>query len=322
MERLDPGLDALIPADAHWTVLASGMKWTEGPVWLAGGYLLFAEIPSNSIRRLVPGQPPTIFLQPSGYKGSQPYGGPEPGSNGMTVDPSGRVTVAGHAARDIFRFDSPDPHGSITILADKYQGKSLNSPNDLVFGPDGSLYFSDPPYGLRKQDESDPEKQLSFNGVYRIPNAATQPAGAAPDRAHLQLLIRDLPRPNGIAFSPDGKTLYVDNTTPKFWMRYPVQPDGTLGSGSKFLDASSDTRTGAPDGMKIDVLGNIYSTGPGGIWIISPSGKHLGTLRLPNSTGNLAWGGPDGQTMFVTSSGEVLSLRAKVSGLLPNHWQH
>ena len=320
VEQLDPSLEALIPANARWQVQASGFTWTEGPVWDKAGYLLFAEITSNSIRKLVPGQPASIVLQPSGYKGAQPYGGPEPGSNGMTFDPQGRLTVAGHAARDIFRFETADPHGLVTILADSYGGKPLNSPNDLVYGPDGSLYFTDPPYGLRKQDDTDTDKKLAFNGVFRIPNAMHIRAGASPDRAHLQLLLTGLPRPNGIAFSPDGKTLYVNNSQPKRWMKYPVRADGSLGPGSVFFDASHDTNKGAPDGMKVDIKGNIYSAGPGGIWIFSPQGKHLGTIHTPQNAGNLAWGGPDARTMFITCTGSILSLRVEVPGLLPNQW--
>ncbi len=151
-------------------------------------------------------------MQPSGYQGSAPYGGKEPGSNGMTLDPKGRLTVAGHAQRDVYRLESMDPKGQITVLADSYQGKKLNSPNDLVYKSDGSLYFTDPPYGLPTQGDTDPIKELQFSGVYRIPNAVNQKAGAPPARDQLQLVSKDLPRPNGIAFSPDEKYLYVDNS--------------------------------------------------------------------------------------------------------------
>ena len=228
VERKDPAIDRIVPAGAKLERVVSGFKWTEGPVW-DHGTLFFAEIPSNSIRRWTPGQGVSIFLQPSGYKGKTPYGGPEPGTNGMTLDARGRLTVAGHALRDVFRFESLNPHGTLTILADSYKGKRLNSPNDVVYRSDGSLYFTDPPYGLRTQSNHDPEKQLDMNGVYRIPHALQQKPGSPPDRAALQLLVSDLNRPNGIAFSPDEKYLYVDNTEPqKLWMRYTVKPDGTL----------------------------------------------------------------------------------------------
>ena len=158
--------------------MATGFTWVEGPVWVNGS-LFFAEIPSNSIRRWTPGKGVSIFLQPSGYKGSAPYGGREPGSNGMTLDAQGRLTVAGHAQRDIFRFESLNPDAAQTVLADRYQSLRLNSPNDLVYRSDGSIYFTDPPYGLRKQNDSDPEKELKVNGVYRIPNAAASKARRA-----------------------------------------------------------------------------------------------------------------------------------------------
>jgi gluconolactonase len=321
VERLDPALDEIVPADAQLETLASGFKWTEGPIWIRAGYLLFAEIPSNSIRKLGSDGQVSIFMQPSGYKGTEPYGGPEPGSNGMTLDHKGRLTVAGHAGRNVWRLealDPLDPHAAKTILADSYDGKALNSPNDLVYRSDGSLYFTDPPYGLRKQNESDPEKQLDVNGVYRIPNAEAQKPGAPPSNAKLQLLIKDLPRPNGIAFSPDEKYLYVNNTEPKkVWMRYPVKPDGMLGQGEVFYDASSDKRPGSPDGMKVDRKGNVYSAGPGGVWIFSPEGKHLGTILLPHANGNLHWGDADGKTLYITDGGDILRIRLKIQGVRP-----
>jgi len=314
IERLDPALDRIIPPDARLQQVADGFKWTEGPIWIPAGYLLFAEISSNSIRKLTPDGQVSIFIQPSGYKGTAPYGGPEPGSNGMTLDRRGRLTVAGHAQRDVWRLESLDPRGQVTILADSYQGKKLNSPNDLVYKSDGSLYFTDPPYGLRTQGDKDPAKELEVNGVYRIPAAASQAPGSEPRRSQLQLLIKDLPRPNGIAFSPDEKFLYVDNSQPKIWMRYPVKADGTLGAGKVFFDASSDSRPGGPDGIKIDTKGNIYSTGPGGIWIFSPEGKHLGTILLPKAAGNIAWGGADLRTLYITMSNSVQRIHLGIAG--------
>jgi gluconolactonase len=318
IERLDPALASIVPADARVERVASGFKWTEGPIWIRAGYLLFAEIPSNTIRKLLPEGALSIFMQPSGYTGPTPYGGPEPGSNGMTLDHAGRLTVAGHALRSVWRLESLDPNGSKTVLADSYQGKALNSPNDLVYRSDGSLYFTDPPYGLPTQGDADPAKQLQVNGVYRIPAAEAQKPGVAPARAQLQLLVKDLPRPNGIAFSPDEKYFYVDNTEPKkLWMRYQVLKDGTLGKGEVFFDATSDPRPGWPDGMKVDQAGNLYSTGPGGIWIFSPSGKHLGTILLPHPAGNLNWGDADAKTLYITDSGEILRIRLKIAGVRP-----
>jgi len=314
VDRLDPSIDQIVPADAALERIATGFTWTEGPVW-AGDSLYFADIPANTIHKWTPGAGVSVFLKPSGYKGAEPYGGPESGSNGMTLDAHGRLTVAGHAQRDVFRFESLDPNGQITILADAYRGKKLNSPNDLVYRSDGSLYFTDPPYGLRTQKDNDPEKQLKINGVYRLPHATDQKPGAPPANAELQLLVSDLTRPNGIAFSPDEKYLYVDNSEPKkIWMRYRVQPDGKLAEPKLLYDATSDPRPGAPDGMKIDEQGNIYSAGPGGVWIFNPEGKPLGVIEMPERTANLTWAGPDRKTLYITASTSVYRVHLKIAG--------
>jgi gluconolactonase len=313
VDRLDPALDRIIPKGARLERIATGFTWVEGPIW-DDGSLFFAEIPSNSIRRWTPGKGVSIFLQPSGYKGSDAYGH-EPGTNGMTLDARGRLTVAGHAQRDVFRFETLDPHGTITILADTYEGKRLNSPNDLVYRSNGDLYFTDPPYGLRTQGDADKEKELEVNGVYRIPHALQQKAGAAPARLELQQLITDLPRPNGIAFSPDEKYLYVNNSEPKkIWMRYRVKPDGTLTEPRLLYDATSDPRPGGPDGMKVDMEGNIYSAGPGGVWIISPEGKPLGTIVMPERVANVAWAGPDRKTLYICASTSIYRVRLNIAG--------
>ncbi|MGB8028184.1 MAG: SMP-30/gluconolactonase/LRE family protein [Terracidiphilus sp.] len=314
VDRVDPASSRIVPAHAKLERIATGFTWVEGPVWVNNS-LFFAEIPSNSIRRWTPGKGVSIFLQPSGYKGSAPYGGREPGSNGMTLDALGRLTVAGHAQRDVYRFESLNPESVQTVLADRYQGLRLNSPNDLVYRSDGSLYFTDPPYGLRKQNDSDPEKDLQVNGVYRIPHAVAQEPGAPPARQDLQLLISDLPRPNGIAFSPGEKFLYVDSTEPKkIWMRYRVLPDGTLADPKLLYDATADPRPGGPDGMKVDVEGNIYSAGPGGVVILSPEGKHLATLLIPERVANVAWGGPDRRTLYICASSSVYRVRLLIAG--------
>jgi gluconolactonase len=314
MDRLDPAIDKMIPADANLERIVTGFTWIEGPVW-ADGRLFFAEIPSNSIRTWTPGKGVSIFLQPSGYKGTAPYGGPESGSNGMSLDVRGRLTVAGHAQRDVYRFESLDPKGPITVLADTYKGKQLNSPNDLVYKSDGSLYFTDPPYGLRTQQDNDPEKKLDVNGVYRIPHALAQKPGAATARADLQLLVSDLTRPNGIAFSPDEKYLYVNNSQPKkIWMRYTVKPDGTLTDAKLLYDDTADTRPGSPDGMKVDVEGNIYSAGPGGVWIFSPEGKALGTILMPGRVANVAWAGADRKMLYITGSEGIFRVHLKIAG--------
>lgn len=314
LDRLNASIDKIVPTDAKMERVVTGFKWIEGPVW-ADGRLFFAEIPSNSIRTWTPGKGVSIFLQPSGYLGKDVYGGPESGSNGMTLDAHGRLTVAGHAQRDVYRFESFDGKGTMTILADSYKGKKLNSPNDVVYKSDGSLYFTDPPYGLRTQSDRDPEKQQSVNGVYRIPHAAEQKAGAPPERDQLQLLVTDLTRPNGIAFSPDEKYLYVNSTEPKkIWMRYTVKPDGTLTDAKLLYDDTADRRPGGPDGMKVDVEGNIYSAGPGGVWIFSPEGNALGTIVMPGRISNVAFAGVDRKMLYMTGSDGIFRVHLKIAG--------
>ena len=316
IQRLDPAADKLIPANAQLERVATGFdKWTEGPAWTRDGSLLFAVIPANEIRQWRSGKDAAIFMKPSGYTGTTPYGGPEPGSNGITIDPDGRVTVAGHARRNVWRLESLDPKGTITVLADSYQGKKLSSPNDLVYRSDGSLYFTDPPYGLPTQSDNDPLKETPVNGVYRIPNARQQKPGAPPDRDKLQLIIKDLPRPNGIAFSPDEKTLYVADTAKKVWMSYPVNSDGSVGQGKVLLDCTADKTPGSPDGIRVDKNGNIYGSGPGGVWIISPEGKHLATVKVPEVVSNVGWGDADGKTLYITGSTSIYKIKVLVAGV-------
>jgi sugar lactone lactonase YvrE/uncharacterized protein (DUF885 family) len=316
IQRLDPAVNQLVPANAKLERVATGFdKWTEGPVWTRDGSLLFAVIPANSIVKWSPGKEASVFMKPSGYTGAAPYGGPEPGSNGMTLDADGRVSVAGHGRRNVWRLESVDPQAPITVLADSYQGNKLNSPNDLVYKSDGSLYFTDPPYGLPTQQDSDPLKEVQVNGVYRVPNARGQKPGSQPYREKLQLIIKDLPRPNGIAFSPDEQTLYIADSGKKMWMRYPVKPDGTVGEGAVLLDASGEKDPGGPDGIRVDKAGNIYGAGPGGVWIISPAGKHLGTLRVPEVVSNVAWGDKDGKTLYITASTSIYRIKLAASGV-------
>jgi gluconolactonase len=315
VDRLDPSIATIVPADAKLEKIATGFTWTEGPVWIDDS-LFFADIPSNSIRRWTPGHGVSTFLQPSGYKGSTPYPGREPGTDGMTVDAQGRLTVAGHAQRDVLRFESLNAADAPTVLVDSYQGKRLNSPNDLVYRSDGSIYFTDPPYGLPTQSDHDPLKQLTVNGVYRISNAVDHKAGAPPANASLQLLLSDFTRPNGIAFSPGEKYLYVNNAEPKkFWMRYTVQPDGTLAEPKLLYDATSDPRPGSPDGMKVDTAGNIYSAGPGGCWIFNPDGKPIGTIVMPEPVTNVTFAGSDRKTLYITAGSSVYRIILNIPGL-------
>jgi gluconolactonase len=318
VQKLDPSVDQIVPTTAVLERVATGFnKWTEGPVWTHQGSLLFAEIPSNSIIQWVPGQTASVFMHPSGYTGSEPFKGPEPGSNGMTLDARGRVTVAGHAGRTVWRLEALNPRAQVTVLADSYQGKKLNSPNDLVYKSDGSLYFTDPPYGLPTQSDNDPGKELQVNGVYRIRAALQQKPGAPPDRDKLQLVIKDLGRPNGLAFSPDEKYLYIAESGKNLWMRYRVQPDGSVTDGTVFLDASSDPAIGGPDGLRVDTKGNVYGSGPGGVWIISPDGKHIGTIKVPERVSNVAWGDKEGKTLYITASTSVYRIQLNIPGVLP-----
>lgn len=320
IQRLNPKLDAVIAPGTNVERIATGFKWIEGPVWVAKpGFLIFAEITINSIAEWRPQRNISILLHPSGFQGDpSSFHGPEPGSNGMTLDSQGRLTVAGHAQRDIYRLETISAHPKITILADSYQGKRLNSPNDLVYSKNGSLYFTDPPYGLQTQSDYDPLKQLPFNGVYRLPNASQIRPGSAPHNSELQLLIKDLARPNGIAFSPGEHYLYVDNSAPnKVWMRYPVKADGTLGKGTVFYNATADNSPGAPDGMKVDQNGDVFSAGPGGLWIFAPDGTHLGTIHVDGTVSNCAWGGSDWKTLYITASPSIYRIRVKTPGIHP-----
>lgn len=307
VERLDPRLDALIPPDARMEVLAEGFDWTEGPVWVrSGGYLLFSDIPPNRIMRWKEGEGVRLYLHPAGYTGTKPRTG-EPGSNGLLLDPQGRLVLCQHGDRRVARMDAPldRPEPKFVTLADRYQGKRFNSPNDAVYHSNGSLYFTDPPYGLEKVME-DPAKELDFQGVYRL----------APDGT-VTLLTKELSRPNGIGFSPDEKTLYVANSDPQraIWMAFDVKSDGTLGSGRVFFDATPwvSSRKGLPDGLKVDARGNLLATGPGGVLIFAPDGTHLGTLRTGEATANCAWG-DDGSTLYITADMYLLRIRTATRG--------
>jgi gluconolactonase len=274
--RVDPAFDALVPPTAKIEKLLGGHEFTEGPMYMREGYLLFSDIPRNTIYKWQPETTETVFRKPSGYSGSDAPKGALIGSNGLTVDKQGRLTICEHGNGRVVRIEKDD---SVTVLADKYEGKRLNSPNDAVYKSDGALYFTDPPYGFPKEDE-DPKKELKFNGVYRLQDGK------------LQLLTKELTRPNGLAFSPDEKSLYIANSDAKrkVWMRYDVEPDGAIKNGKVFFDVTSQKEDGLPDGMKVDTHGNIYATGPGGIWVISPEGKHLGTIKPPETPANLHWG--------------------------------
>jgi gluconolactonase len=308
IDRLHSALDELVPPDARFEVLAEGFEWTEGPLWVAdGGYLLFSDIPPNSIYRWQEQAGHELWLTPSGYTGSTPRSG-EPGSNALLLDPEGQLVLCQHGDRRMARMaaDLGEPRPEFTTLADLYQGKRLNSPNDAVFHSSGALYFTDPPYGLADGPD-DPTRELDFEGVFRL----------AVDGS-VSLLTSELSRPNGIAFSPDEKILYVSNSDPEraVWMAYDVLADGSLENGRVFFDATPwvGERQGLPDGMKVDVQGNIFASGPGGILVFSARGEHLGTLSTTRAASNCAFG-DDGSTLFVTAHTQLLGIRLTTRGL-------
>ena len=306
IERLDKRMDQLIPQRSQIRRIASGYTWSEGPVWVRNGnYLLFSDVPANTVHKFKERDGVSEYLRPSGYTGETPRGG-EGGSNGLTLDSEGRLVLCQHGDRRIARLDN---NGKFTTLADRYDGKRFNSPNDLVYKSNGDLYFTDPPYGLEGKN-NDPKKELPFNGVYRLSK-----------NGDVTLLVKELTFPNGLAFSPDEKTLYVAVSDPKraVWMAYDVQADGTLANGRVFLDVTSmvgKEHPGLPDGLKVDTDGNLFATGPGGVWIISKDGQHLGTLNTGEPTANVAWG-EYGSVLYITANHYLCRIQTSTKGKIP-----
>lgn len=302
--RLDPRVARLIPSRTGVEKLADGFEWVEGPVWdRRQGCLLFSDIPSNSVFKWQEGAGVSLFLKPSGYTGVAPFDGREPGSNGLTFDHAGRLILCEHGDRRIARLEE---NGRKTTLADNFRGKRLNSPNDLVFRANGDLYFTDPCYGL-PQTFIDTGRELDFCGVYRLSV-----------EGQLSLLTRELGAPNGIAFSPSEKTLYVSNSEAKraIWMAYEVASDGTLQNGRVFFNGTAWTSTtqGLPDGMKVDVEGNLFAAGPGGLHVFAPDGTHLGTVAMGVPTANCTWG-DDGSTLYITASTAIYRMKLSTKGV-------
>jgi gluconolactonase len=297
--RLDPAFDALVPKDAQIEKLASGFTFIEGPLWRPSNALWFSDVVGNVVRQWTPDGKVTEILRPGGYDGNSLPADGFNGPNGMTADKDGAVLLCQHGNRRIARIDKDM---KVTTLVDKFEGKKFNSPNDLVFRSDGALYFTDPPYGLPKGDD-DPTKELKFNGVFRLANGK------------LQAIVKDLTRPNGIALSPDEKTLYVAVSDPdhKVWMRYDLAANGTVSNGKVFADVTAEKEDGLPDGMKVDSLGNVYGSGPGGIWVFSPDGKHLGTIKPPETPANCGWG-DDGKTLYITARTGLYRIKLAVAG--------
>lgn len=300
--REQPGLERLLSPDARIEVLASGFVWSEGPLWLPDeGCLLFSDIPPNSIYRWKEVEGISLWMKPSGYTGLGQYSD-EPGSNGLALDPQGRVTFCEHGDR---RVSVLEKNGGKRTLADSYQGRRLNSPNDLCYRSNGDLYFTDPPYGLPQRAE-DPTRELDFCGVYRL-----TPSG------ELTLLTDELSRPNGLAFSPDESILYVGNSDPDraIWMAYSVRADGSLGEGRVFQDTTPLTgkMKGLPDGFKVDREGNLWATAAGGVHVYTPQGELLGRIDPGEACSNCAWG-DDGGTLYITADTYLCRVRTLTRG--------
>jgi gluconolactonase len=302
IERLDPAFDALVATDAVVEHLATGFNWSEGPVWdPAQGALLFSDVPENRVYRWKDGAGITVFLEPSGFTGTE-YNGRERGSNGLTLDAQGRLTLCQHGDRRVARLAADGKH--FETVVDKFEGKRFSSPNDLCWDKAGNLFFTDPPYGL----PADTKQETAFNGVYRL---------SADGK--LTVIDQQLARPNGAALSPDEKTLYVGSTDGKepFVKSYVLNADGTVASSKIFFDGSAlmkAGRRGGFDGLRVDAQGNVWTSGPGGILVISPAGKHLGSILTQRATANCAFGDADHQTLYITADEALLRVRTKVKG--------
>ncbi len=301
IERQDPRFDKLIPPDAKLEKLAEGFKWSEGPVWSPKGYLLFSDIPRNRVMQWHD-DALKVFLEPAGYTGTAKRGG-ETGSNGLTLDSDGRLVLCQHGDRRIARLEA---NGKFTTLADKYEGKRFNSPNDLCYKSNGDLYFTDPPYGMEKNWD-DPAREQDFCGVFRLTKDG-----------RVDLLTKEFSRPNGICFAPGEKILYVGNSDPvkPIWTAFDMKPDGTLGKSRVFFDSSpwvKQNLKGAPDGMKVDAGGNLFATGPGGLNVFSPDGAFLGRINTGEPTSNCNWG-DDGSTLYITANMYLCRIKTSTRG--------
>jgi gluconolactonase len=318
--RLDPALDALIAPDARVELVKDGFGFTEGPVWVQegkDGYLLFTDMPGNVVWKLTADGKASVHLSNVGYNGPEVWrwGGiqnngrdrSDPrfeefamiGADGLTLDRQGRLILATFAGRSLMRIE---PNGQRTVLADRYEGKRFGGPNDVVVKRDGAIYFTDT-YGAFRLREKDPRRELDFNAVYMWKDGK------------LTLVVKDMPTTNGLAFSPDEKYLYVNGGRDNYVNRYEVRPDGTLGNGTLFFDMRKATGTGVTDGLRVDTRGNLYETGPGGVWIISPEGKHLGTIRAPETATNVGFGDADRRTLYIAARTGIYRVRVKTPGI-------
>jgi gluconolactonase len=306
IRRNHPDIDRIVPTNAKLYKLAQDFKFTEGPIWVRGtDRLLFSDPNANRIYAYdSETEVLSVVREHSGYEGADVAEYGQPGSNGLTLDQHGRLTINQHGNRRIVRVESD---GSLTVLAARYQGKRLNSPNDLVYKSDGALYFTDPPFGLPKFFE-DRRKELPFSGVFRAMNG------------RVTLLSRELQGPNGLAFSPDEKYFYVDDWDEhrKVVLRFPVRSDGSLGKSQVFIDMTAELPgPDALDGMKVDREGNLFITAPDGVRVYSPDGRHLGTIVVPRGVHNLAWGGEDGRTLYMCATDRLYRMNLLIEGIRP-----
>jgi gluconolactonase len=313
--RLNPALDALISPGTKIQKLTGGLKFAEGPVWIRKpGYLIFSDIPANVIDKWTPAGGVAPVVKPSGFTGSDDSQVGAPinngfetvyliGSNGVTLDRQGRIVFAAHGDRAIVRIEKD---GKRTVLADRYDGKRLNSPNDLVYKSDGVLYFTDPTAGLRPVNRAFPQKEQPLNRVYFIAKDGS-----------VKVATEEMTFPNGLAFSPDEKYLYVDDTAKKLIARFQVAADGSLKEREIFFDMSALKDPGVADGMKVDKRGNVYCTGPGGVLVLSPEGKHLGTIVAPELPANVAFGDKDGKTLYLPARTGLYRIRVNIEGIRP-----
>ncbi len=303
IDRADPRLDRLVPQGAVVEVLAEGFRWSEGPAWdRAGARVLFSDVPQNVVHAWSEKGGLAAFLKPSGYTGPEGAGGREPGANGLAFDAKGRLVLCQHGDRRISRLED----GRFVAVVERFEGKRFNSPNDLVIAADGAIYFTDPPYGLARTFD-DPGREIGWNGVYRV----------APDGS-VSVLVKDLKAPNGIGLSPDGRTLYVgqsDGARPVV-MAYDLAKDGTVASGRVFFDTLPlrGNGPGVPDGLKVDREGNVFTTGPGGVLVLTPKGEYLGTIVTGVPTANCGFG-DDGGTLYITANDKLCRVRTGTKGL-------
>lgn len=306
IERLDPTMDEIISTGATVELLAEGYSWSEGPVWVESEKaLLFSDVPKNTIYKWTEEKGAEVYLTPSGYTGTETSKSKEPGSNGLTMDAAGNLVLAQHGDRRIAKMNAPlsDPKPNFISVAEKFDGKRFNSPNDVVVRGNGDLFFTDPPYGLPEQ-EKDPSREISFQGVFKVSSTG-----------NVTVMVDSLTRPNGLAFTPDGKTLIVANSDPgkARWYAFELNESDSIVNERIYFDATPAVQNGEkglPDGLKIDANGNVFATGPGGIWIFNASGKLIGKIRLPNATANCALADDD-KTLYITSHMHLLRVKMR-----------